>query len=79
MTVDTRVAEAFVEAFELPADTDVRSMKYREQKVWSSMGHMVLVAVLEEKFDCMLEADDILEMSSFPKIVEIMSRYDGGN
>lgn len=79
MTVETRVAESFLEAFELPADFDPRGMKYREHKAWSSMGHMVLVAVLEERFDCMLEADDILEMSTFPKIVDIMARYDGDN
>ena len=35
---------------------------------------MTLVAGLEDEFDCMLEMDDILDMSSFDKVCKIMGR-----
>lgn len=40
------------------------------------MAHMTLVAALEEAFDCMLDMQEILDMSSFDKSVEIMAGYD---
>lgn len=76
MTIEARVAKAFRDAFELPADFDPSGMKYREHKAWTSLGHMILVAALEEEFECMIEGDDVLVMASFPEIVEIMRRYD---
>jgi len=77
MLIRDRVAEAFHEALDLADDVDVTVLTYREHPNWTSLGHMVLVAALEEKFDAMLESDDILEMSSFDKAVEIMGKYDG--
>jgi acyl carrier protein len=79
MSIEQSVAEAFHEALELPADTDVTTLTYRGHPNWTSLGHMSLVAALEDKFDVMMEADDILEMSSFQKAVEIMSKYDGSH
>lgn len=38
-----------------------------------SVGHMGLVALLEETFDIMLETDDIIDLSSFQKGKEILS------
>jgi acyl carrier protein len=36
---------------------------------------MVLVAELEDRFDVMLSTDDVLDMSSFSKALEILSRH----
>jgi acyl carrier protein len=36
---------------------------------------MTLVAALEDRFDVMLDSEDILEMSSYHKVVEIMDKY----
>ena len=78
-TTEDRVAAAFREALELPDDVDVTQLTYRAHPNWTSLGHMALVAALEDKFDAMLEFEDILEMSSFAKAVEIMGRYDGSH
>ena len=48
---------------------------YNETEGWDSVAHMMLVAGLEEAFDCMLEMDDILDMSSYEKVVEVMAKY----
>ena len=57
-----------------PTDVDTVELIYNEYPGWDSVGHMTLVAALEDKFDCMLEMDDILDMSSYAKVCEIMSR-----
>jgi acyl carrier protein len=75
MTLDTNVTEAFREALELSDDVDVTTLTYRGHPSWTSLGHMTLVAALEDKFDVMLDSEDILDMSSYQKVVEIMGKY----
>jgi hypothetical protein len=36
---------------------------------------MVLVAELESRFGIMLETDDMIDMSSYAKALEILQRY----
>ena len=79
MSIEEKVTCAFREALSLPADVDVTGLAYREHPSWTSLGHMTLVAALEDKFDTMLDADDVLAMSSYPKAVEIMGKYDGSH
>lgn len=77
MSLEDKVFGAFKEAFDLPEDFDRALLVYREHEAWDSVGHMTLVAALETDFDAMLDANDILAMSSFAKAVEIMGKYDG--
>ncbi|MDR3517026.1 MAG: hypothetical protein P4M00_14530 [Azospirillaceae bacterium] len=71
-----RVARVFTEALDVPPDIDRSRLKFREYGTRRSPGPMTLVAALENEFDIMMEADDILEMCSFGKAVEIMRKYD---
>ncbi len=79
MTLETKVTDTFREALELPEDVDVTALTYRGHPSWTSLGHMALVAALEDKFDVMLDSQDILDMSSYHKVVEIMGKYDGSD
>jgi acyl carrier protein len=74
-SVEHRVNKVFKEALKLDAAENAESIIYNEIQGWDSVGHMMLVAGLEQEFDCMLEMDDILDMSSYQKAVEIMDRY----
>lgn len=76
MTIEERVLSAFREALEIQGDINTDELVYREYKKWTSMAHMSLIAILEQDFDAMLETDEILQMSSFAKAVEIMKAYD---
>ena len=67
--------EAYIEAFEINEDS-LEKLKYQSIKQWDSVGHMVLMSALEEKFDIMLEMDDIIDFSSFERGKEILSKYD---
>ncbi len=43
---------------------------------WDSVGHMSLMAALEEAFDIMLDTEDIIDFSSFEEGKEILRKYD---
>jgi acyl carrier protein len=75
MTIETKVSESFREALDLESTEDVTSLTYRGHPKWTSLGHMTLVAALEDKFDVMLDSEDILAMSSYEKVIEIMGKY----
>lgn len=67
--------QVFIEAFEI--DTNQASaLKYQDIPAWDSVGHMGLVAAIEEAFDIMIEIDDIIDLSSFEKGKEILAKYD---
>jgi len=68
------IFDVFRDVFSAPTGVDTNKLIYNDYPGWDSVGHMTLVAALEEKFDCMLEMDDILDMSSYAKVCEIMSR-----
>ena len=52
------------------------NLKYQAVPLWDSVGHMTLVAALEDAFDIMLETDDIIDLSSYEKGKEILNKYD---
>lgn len=65
----------FRHALSLRDDVVVEELKYNSIKAWDSVAHMALVAALETEFDIMLDTDDVLDLSSFPKSVEILGKY----
>jgi len=50
-------------------------LAYNEVPEWDSIGHMTLVAALEEEFNITMETDDIIDFSSFIKGKEILAKY----
>ncbi len=66
---------AFVKALEVTPG-EAPALVYGQSKAWDSVGHMSLVAALEDTFDVMLEMDDIVDLSSFEKGKEILRKYD---
>lgn len=75
-SVRLKVKTAFVEALKISDNAQESTLVYSEYPGWDSVAHMALVAVLESKFDCMMEMDDILELGSFQKALEIMAKYE---
>lgn len=67
--------EAFIESFEVEKEK-VSTLEYQSIEAWDSVGHMVLIAALEEKFEIMMEMDDIIDFSGFEKGKEILMKYD---
>ena len=53
----------------------VKTLQYQAIPAWDSVGHMALMAALEEAFNIELETDDIIDFSSFEKGIEILKKY----
>lgn len=64
----------FKESFQY--DGDVNELKYQDIPEWDSVGHMQLIAELEEVFSIEIDVDDIIDFSSFKKGMEILSKYN---
>ena len=69
------VREAFVAALDLAANTDVEALEIGKNPEWDSVGHMALVAELEDRFSIELETDDLIAISSFSQSLEVLRRY----
>jgi len=69
-----KYTQAFVDALEVSA-AEAPCLVYGENAAWDSVGHMTLVARLEDQFDIMMEMDDIVDLSSFEKGKEILRKY----
>ena len=67
--------EIFCENLQVTAD-QLPDLKYQGVELWDSVGHMTLMAALEDAFDIMLDTDDIIDFSSYEKGKEILKKYD---
>jgi acyl carrier protein len=69
-----KYSKAFVEAFSVD-ESQLAGLAYQAVPAWDSVGHMGLMAMLEERFDIMLETEDIIDFSSFEKGKVILKKY----
>ena len=70
-----RYKKVFIESFEIEEDI-LNDLKYQDIDQWDSLGHMSMIAALEDEFDIMFEMDDIIDFSSFTKGIETLAKYD---
>ncbi len=67
--------EIFMEEFEITSDQLNESLEYQSIAPWDSVGHMALMAALEDAFDIMLEMDDIIDFGTYMTGIETMRKY----
>lgn len=66
---------AFIETFGLE-ESKLAGLRYQDITEWDSIGHMGLIAALEDSFDIMMETDDIIDFSDYEKGKVILEKYD---
>lgn len=66
---------AFEESFGITAD-QLSGLVYQGIAAWDSVGHMQLIAALEDTFDIMFDTDDIINFNSYEKGKELMAKYE---
>jgi acyl carrier protein len=54
---------------------ELPTLNYQGLDTWDSIGHMKMIAELEETFNIMIEMDDILDFSSYVKGFKIVEKY----
>jgi len=64
---------SFIEAFGVE-QKQLDTLEYQSIPAWDSVGHMGLVAILEEKLDIMMDTDDIIDLSCYKKGKEILEK-----
>lgn len=77
MTNLEKYNEAFTTTFEITED-QLDRLQYQDIEAWDSVGHMSLIAALEDAFDIMMDTDDIIDLNSYEKGKEILSKSDYG-
>ncbi len=70
--MEEKVLEILKNLFELDTVDETCSQETCEK--WDSMGQLNLVVELETVFDVTLEPEEIAEMTSFAKIIDILKK-----
>ena len=72
MTNLDKYNQAFIESLEVTED-QLNGLQYQQIPNWDSVGHMGLIAAIEDAFDIMMDTDDIIDLSSYEKGKEILA------
>ena len=75
MTNLEKYNDAFINALQVE-ESELAGLEYQSVSGWDSVGHMQLVAELEDAFDIMMDTDDIIDLSAYEKGKEIMKKYE---
>lgn len=75
MTNLEKYNEAFITTFNI-VEADLIGLEYQAIAAWDSVGHMQLVASLEDTFDIMLDTDDIIDFNSYETGKQILKKYE---
>ena len=66
---------AFCESLNISPNLVNDDLKYNSIPEWDSVAHMVLISVIEEKFNVMLDTNDILDLSSIGQAQVILEKH----
>jgi acyl carrier protein len=70
-----KLIDCFVLVFAIEREKVIPDLAYQSIPQWDSVGHMALVAEIENQFNVTLDTEDIIGMSDFAKAVEILNRH----
>jgi len=65
----------FLESFSLEKKNLNDKLVYNSVETWDSIGHMQMIAELEDSFEIEFEMDDIINFSSYDKGKELLLKY----
>ena len=76
MTNREKYNQTFIECFSVTEDVLNEEFVYQCIPAWDSVGHMGMIAALEDAFDIMMDIDDIVDFSSYTVGIEKLKNYD---
>jgi len=68
--------KCFIDSFSVNEEALKGNLEYESVPEWDSIGHMAMIAELEEAFDISMDIDDVIEFSSYNKGIELLSKYE---
>jgi acyl carrier protein len=72
----TKLFKSFATALNIPVDKVSKELTYQSIPEWDSITHMVLISQIEEDFEVSIDTDDVIDMSSVGKAIEILTKYN---
>lgn len=75
MTNKEKYDGAFIEVFEIEKEDLNESLEYQSILSWDSVGHMALIAELEDLFDISMEMDDVIDFGSYLTGAKTLEKY----
>jgi len=75
--VKEKVRKVFLDVFGMDETLFRFDMGSEDIKEWDSLSHMNLVSGLESEFGVSMEIDDISEMDSVKKVIEVVEKKLG--
>lgn len=73
--MEEKLRKIFAESLSVKFEEITDELRYATIPQWDSVAHMSLIAAIEEGFDIMIDAEDVIDMSSFAKAREIVAKY----
>lgn len=74
-----RLRAVFVDALALDDTVDVERLAFRDVPAWDSVGHMALVAAIEDEFGVQLDTDQVIDLSSFAVARDLLAGLLAGS
>tara|TARA_Y100000031_G_C8041069_1_gene301700 strand:- start:264 stop:506 length:243 start_codon:yes stop_codon:yes gene_type:complete len=76
MTNKEKYNKVFIDCFAISEDQLDENFVYQCIPAWDSVGHMGMIAGLEEAFDIMMDIEDIVDFESYTVGIEKLKNYD---
>jgi len=76
MTNREKYNKVFLDCFSVEEDVLNEKFVYQCIPSWDSVGHMGMIAGLEDIFEIMMDIDDIVDFESYTVGIEKLKNYD---
>ena len=73
--MEEKLQKIFAESLSVKLEDIRDDLQYATIPQWDSVAHMTLIAAIEEGFDIMIDAEDVIDMSSFAKAKVIVAKH----
>ena len=70
--MEREVRQVFIDELGIDDDAYSEELTYNSIPEWDSASHMVIVVALEEKFGIELSSDEVVAMTTIPKIYAVL-------
>ena len=75
MSNEQKYNTIFKESFDIDDAMLNEKLTYQSIKAWDSVGHMTLMAALEDAFSIEMDMDDIIDFSSYTIGIDTLKKY----
>lgn len=67
--------DVFIRTFNVNGEILNENFTFKDVDAWDSVAHLSLISELEDEFDIMFDAEDILHYGSYLNGIEILKKY----